>query len=342
LKAAILTQQNAPLEVANVDLPTLDVGHVLVEIDYSGICGKQLEEVDGKRGQDRFLPHMLGHEGAGTVAEVGPGVRKVKAGDKVVLHWMKGSGIDSTTPQFSRDGSPVNAGWVTTFSEYTVVSENRVTPIPDNLDMAAASLLGCAVTTGLGIVFNNLDMRPGQSIAIFGVGGVGINVIQGAALVNAYPIVAVDIHDHKLQQAMDFGATHTVNSKHTDPEAFLKELSGGNGFDGVVDVTGNNSVRQTAYDATSNVGRTVFAGVPHHEDKINIDSFPLHFGRTVIGSHGGDTRPDVDIPRYVQLFELGRLKLTEQITHRFSLDEINKAVETVRSGTAGRCVIAMS
>jgi S-(hydroxymethyl)glutathione dehydrogenase/alcohol dehydrogenase len=342
LKAAILTQQNSPLEVVSIDLPKLDVGHVLVKIDHSGICGKQVEEIDGKRGHDRFIPHLLGHEGAGTVTEVGPGVRKVKAGDKVVLHWMKGAGIDSTTPEFSRDGTPVNAGWVTTFSEYTVVSENRVTQIPDSLDTAVASLLGCAVTTGLGIVFNNLKLMPGQSIAVYGVGGLGINVIQGAALVNAYPIVAVDIHDHKLKQAIEFGATHTVNSTNTDPEAFIQELSQGKGFDGVVDVTGNNSVRQSAYDSTSNTGRTVFAGVPHHEDKINIDSFPLHFGRTIIGSHGGDTKPDVDIPRYVQLFELGRLKLTEQITHRFSLDEINQAVEVVRSGTAGRCIISMS
>lgn len=342
MKAAILTQQNAPLDIADIDIPKLDVGHVLVKMDYSGICGKQIEEINGKRGHDRFIPHLLGHEGAGIVTEVGPGVRKVKAGDKVVLHWMKGSGIDSTTPEFNRNGTAVNAGWITTFSEYTVVSENRITPIPIGTDSAVASLLGCAVTTGLGVVFNNLGLMPGQSIAVYGVGGVGINVIQGAALVNAYPIVAIDIHDNKLEQAKAFGATHTINSGNNDPVLVLKELSNGKGFDGVVDVTGVNQVRLAAYDSTSNVGRTVFAGVPHHEDRVSFDSFPLHFGRTVIGSHGGDTKPDIDIPRYVQLYELGRLMLAEQITHRYTLYEINKAVETVQSGSAGRCVISMS
>jgi len=308
---------------------------------YSGICGKQIEEINGKRGHDPYIPHLLGHEGAGTVADVGPGVRKVKSGDAVVLHWMKGSGIDSAPPRFDWDGTQVSAGWVTTFSEYTIVSENRVTQIPESSPMDVASLLGCAVTTGLGIAFNNLDLKPGQSVAVFGAGGVGLNVIQGAALVNAYPIVAIDIHDQKLEQAKKFGATHTINSTSTDPQATLKELSGNKGMDAVVDVTGIADVRQTAYDVTSNIGSTVFAGVPHHEEKITIDSFPLHFGRRVIGSHGGDTKPDVDIPRYLGLYERGKLKLSEQITHRFKLDEINQAVEVVRNGEAGRCIVSI-
>ena len=342
MKAAILTKQQAPLEVAEIKIPSLDVGHVLVKIDHSGICGKQLEEIDGRRGEDPFLPHLLGHEGAGVVAEVGPGVRKVKEGDRVVLHWMKGSGIDSVPPRFSRGGDAVSAGWVTTFSEYTVVSENRVTPVREDIGSDVASLLGCAVTTGLGIVFNNLALMPGQSIAVFGTGGVGLNVIQGAALVNAYPIVAIDLFDNKLKQAKAFGATHVINAKSEDPASILSELSGGKGFDGAVDVTGNTLVRQTAYKATSNTGITVFAGVPHVSETIDIDSFPLHFGRKVIGSHGGETRPDIDIPRYAQLYKLGKLKLSEQITHRYSLDDINQAVDTVRSGAAGRCVISMS
>ena len=341
MKAVVLVEQNAPLVVADVEIPKLDVGQVLVKMAYSGICGKQIEEINGKRGHDPYIPHLLGHEGAGTVAEVGPGVRKVKPGDAVVLHWMKGSGIDSAPPRFDWDGTQVSAGWVTTFSEYTIVSENRVTQIPQSSPMDVASLLGCAVTTGLGIAFNNLDLKPGQSVAVFGAGGVGLNVIQGAALVNAYPIVAIDIHDQKLEQAKKFGATHTINSTSTDPQATLKELSENNGMDAVVDVTGIADVRQTAYDVTSNIGSTVFAGVPHHEEKITIDSFPLHFGRRVIGSHGGDTKPDVDIPRYLGLHERGKLKLSEQITHRFKLDEINQAVEVVRNGEAGRCIVSI-
>jgi S-(hydroxymethyl)glutathione dehydrogenase/alcohol dehydrogenase len=313
----------------------------LVKVHYSGICGKQLEEISGKRGHDPYLPHLLGHEGAGIVAETGPGVRKVKAGDHVVLHWIKGSGIDASPPRFSSNGTEISAGWVTTFSEYTVASENRVTAISEEMELDVASLLGCAVTTGLGIVFNNLGMLPGQSIAVFGVGGVGLNVIQGAALINAHPIVAIDLYENKLRQAVEFGATHTINASHGDASPLLAELSGGHGFDATVDVTGNNEIRQTAYNATSNTGRVVFAGVPHHQEQITIDSFPLHFGRQMIGSHGGETRPDIDIPRYSRLYQLGKLKLKEQITHRYPLADINEAVKVVQSGEAGRCLICM-
>ena len=341
MKAAILVAQNTPLVVADVSAPALDVGQVLVKVEYSGICGKQLEEISGRRGEDRFLPHLLGHEGAGVVEEVGPGVRKVAAGDHVVLHWMKGSGIDASPPRFSLDGKTISAGWVTTFSEHTIVSENRVTPIPEDMPLDVAALLGCAVTTGLGIVFNNAGLRPGQSIAVFGVGGLGLNVIQGAALVSGYPIVAIDLIDSKLERAAEFGATHTLNSGRDDPHEFLMGLSDGNGFDATVDVTGNTSVRQTAYDSTANDGVTVFAGVPHHREQITIDSFPLHFGRKVIGSHGGDTRPDIDIPRCVRLYQQGKLKLAEQISARFALDDINEAVDVVRSGEAGRCLVSM-
>jgi S-(hydroxymethyl)glutathione dehydrogenase/alcohol dehydrogenase len=342
MKAAILVQQHAPLVVADdVEIPDVGVGQVLVQVKASGICGKQLEEISGRRGADPFLPHLLGHEGAGVVVEVGPGVRKVKRGDHVVLHWMKGSGIDSATPAFRRNGTVVNAGWVTTFSEYTIASENRLTPMVPDVPFDLACLLGCAVTTGLGIVLNNAALKPGQSIAVFGVGGIGLNVLHGAGLVNAYPIVAVDLYEHKLQQALAFGATHTVNAAHREAQSRLKELAGGRGFEVTVDATGNADTRQMAYDLTSHTGLTILAGVPHYQERIAIDSFPLHFGRRIVGSHGGDARPDVDIPRYLQLYKLGKLKLEEQITHRFPLDDVNTAIDVVRSGRAGRCIMVM-
>lgn len=341
MKAAILVEQNAPLVIADVDVPTLDVGQVLVKVHYSGVCGKQLEEISGKRGSDPYIPHLLGHEGSGVVVDTGPGVSKVKPGDHGVLHWVKGSGIDSSPPRFQWNETVVSSGWVTTFSEYAVVSENRITPIPSSINSDVACLLGCAVTTGLGIAFNDAGLRPGQSIAVFGVGGVGINVIQGAALVNAYPIVAIDLFDHKLNHAKSMGATHTINAASDDPQAVLTELFKGKGVDVAVDVTGNTEVRQTAYNSTSDIGLTIYAGVPSLGDKITIDSFPLHFGRRVFGSHGGGTVPDRDIPRYIRLYEQGRLKLDELITHRFSLDDINDAVDHVKSGDAGRCAVEM-
>ena len=244
MKAAILVKQNEPLVMGEVEIPKLDFGQVLVKIEYTSVCGKQLDEISGKRGPDPYLPHLLGHEGAGTVVEIGLGVRKVKREDHVVLHWMKGSGIDSATPQFTWQGRPLNAGWVTTFSEYTIASENRLTPIPSDVKSEVACLLGCAVTTGLGIVFNDANLKPGESIAVFGAGGVGLNVVQGAALANAYPIVAVDINEDKLQKAREFGSTHTLHAGNGEARALLLELSHGRGFDVTVDTSGNTQVFQ--------------------------------------------------------------------------------------------------
>ncbi len=337
--AAVLTAQNAPLDVAEVGVPDLAPGQVLVRVEAAGICGKQIDEITGRQGPDKYMPHLLGHEGSGTVEKTGPAVRKVKVGDRVALHWMKGSGIDSEPPRFSRNGAVVSAGWVTTFSRHTIASENRLTVIPGDVPPEAAALLGCAVTTGLGIVFNNSSLRPGDSIAVFGVGGVGVNVLQGARLVNAYPVIAIDVHDWKEEQARRFGATHFINAAKQDALKAVKDLTGGTGADAAVDLTGNAKVRETVYAATSNRGITVFAGVPEAGEQITIESFPLHFGRRMTGSHGGETRPDTDIPRYIGLWRRGQLMLEEQVTHRFPLSRINEAVAVVRQGRAGRCMV---
>lgn len=339
--AAILVEQNRPLVVDEVKLPPLDVGQVLVQIAWSGICGKQLEELNGRRGADPYLPHLLGHEAAGQVIEIGPGVRKVKPGDHVVLHARRGSGIEAVSPAFDWRGTRVNAGGVTTFTEFSIISENRLTPIPSEVPFDVAALLGCAVTTGLGIVFNNLQLTPGQSIAVFGVGGVGLNVIQGAALVNAFPIVAIDLHARKLEQAIRFGATHTVDASNGDLRARLLDLIGPGRFDATVDATGQASVRELAYELTSDTGTTILGGVPHHTDRLTIDALPLSFGRRLTGSYAGETNPDVEIPRYLQLYASGKLKLDEQISHRYRLEEINEAIEVVRSGQALRCLVSM-
>ena len=343
MKAAVLVRQNSALELYHVEVPKLEVGQVLVRVKYSGICGKQIDEITGRQGDDKHIPHLLGHEGGGEVVEIGPGVTKVKPGDRVVMHWVKSSGIDSRPPRFSYRGQVLSAGWVTTFSDYTIASENRLTPMPADAPGDVLALLGCAVTTGLGIVFHNARLLPGQSIAVFGVGGVGLNVVQGADLVNAYPIVALDRSDAKLDFARHFGATHTVNVDKVDPRAALAEHSAELGFDAVVDTTGINTVREIAYQWTrQKAGITILCGVPFAADRLSIDSFPLHMGRRIIGSHGGDTVPDIDIPRYFELYRLGKLQLDELITNRFRLSEINQAVEAVRTGQiCGRCVIEM-
>ena len=151
MKAAVLVSQNSALEIYDIEVPKLDVGQVLVRVEFSGICGKQIDEITGRQGDDQYIPHLLGHEGGGEVVEIGPGVTKVKPGDRVVMHWVKGSGIDSRPPRFNHRGQMLSAGWVTTFSDYTIASENRLTPMPQAAPGDVLALLGCAVTTGLGL-----------------------------------------------------------------------------------------------------------------------------------------------------------------------------------------------
>ena len=169
-EAAILIAQNKPLIIEKIKIQDkLKIGQVLVELYVSGICGSQIGEIDGVKGEDRYLPHLMGHEGCGRVKKVGPGVTKVKTGDKVVLHWRKGSGINSELPEYYLSDKKINAGWVTTFNKYAVISENRCTAIPESISNDEASLFGCSVTTGFGVIENNAKLRMGESIVVFGV-----------------------------------------------------------------------------------------------------------------------------------------------------------------------------
>lgn len=341
MKAAILVETGKPLVVADIDLPErLEYGQVLVRVHASGICGSQIGEIDGVKGPDKFLPHLLGHEGGGTIEDVGPGVRFVKPGDRVVLHWRKGAGIEAPTPKYRWGDRAVNAGWVTTFNDYAVVSENRATPIPADVDFEIAALLGCAVTTGLGVVVNDARLRIGESIAVYGVGGVGLNVVQGAALVSAWPIVAIDKHPAKLELAARFGATHTILAGEGGVVERIRAIAGSRGVDVAVDTTGVVRLIEAAYEATAPGGRTILVGVPRAGERISIYSLPLHFGKVLTGSHGGQADPAADIPRYVALHRQGRLRLGEMITHRFPLERINDALELLRGGGAGRCIIS--
>ena len=343
IKAAVLVKLNAPLEVAELDLPdALSFGQVLVKVHYSGICGAQINEIEGAKGPDKFLPHLLGHEGSATVLETGAGVRTVKKGDRVVMHWRQSNGIQSETPAYRWNGQKVNSGWVTTFNNYAVVSENRVTPIPANFDLKIAPLFGCAVTTAIGVINNNAHVKVGQSVVVFGVGGVGLNIVQAAAMVSAHPVIAVDIVDSKLEMARRFGATHGFNSKAVGNlnDEILK-IVGQAGADVVIETTGIARVIEQAYELTHADGKTILVGVPTKGDKVSIYTLPLHFKKVLKGSHGGDAEPHLDIPRYIRLIQAGKLSLGGLVTHEFKLDQINEAIKLVRSGNSGRVLVAM-
>ena len=342
--AAILVEQNKPLVLDKVGLPEeLQYGQVLVKVHYSGICGSQIGEIDGVKGPDRHLPHLLGHEGSGEVFAVGDGVRHVKPGDHVVLHWMPGAGIEAQPPHYSWKGKPLSAGWVTTFNEYAIVSENRVTPIPKDFDLKLAALFGCAVTTGLGVINNKAQLQIGQSILVIGAGGVGLNIIQGAAMVSANPIIAVDLYDAKLELAQRMGATHCINSKKEDVTKTVMAIVGEQGVDVVVDNTGSPQIIELAYSLTSSNGRTVLVGVLPKDKRVSLYTLPLHFGKTLTGTRGGESQPHLDIPRYIRLHQDGALKLNEFITDRVLLTDINVAIGRMRRGeVVGRCVIEIN
>jgi S-(hydroxymethyl)glutathione dehydrogenase/alcohol dehydrogenase len=340
-QAAILTNLNQPLTLDEVESQPLECGQVLVRLHASGICGAQLNEIAGTKGPDKFLPHLLGHEGGGVVVEIGPGVTQVAPGDRVVLHWRKGAGIQAKPARYKSGTTWINSGWVTTFSQYSVVSENRVTRIDPDVPFEIAALMGCAVTTALGLINNLAQLKIGQSIAVFGCGGVGLCVIQGAAMAGADPIIAIDIQDSKLEQAQRFGATDLINSKTADVADAIRKAVGPQGVDVFVESTGNTKLIEQAYRLTQPQGRTILVGVPRHDQDIQIHSLPLHFGKVLTGCEGGATDPTVDIPRYLRLYRKGKLELDSLITHRFPLRDINEALARVRAGEVGRAMLLM-
>ena len=345
MQAAILVEQNKPLVVDEVELPyKLDFGQVLVQVHYSGICGSQLGEISGVKGPDKYLPHLLGHEGSGIVIEAGPNVTHVKAGDHVVMHWRPGKGIESIPPKYKWNGKILNGGYVTTFNEYAIVSENRLTSIPNDYPLEIAPLYGCAVTTGFGVIENNAKLKMSESIVVVGAGGVGLNIIQGAKLYNADPIIAVDRFQNRLELAQKLGATHIVNnSEEPDWQNEIRKLVGSSGANVVVDNTGNTEVISLCYKLTKPRGRTILVGVPKKDDNVSLYTLPLHFGKTLIGSHGGDGKPGEDIKRYMGLEQNKIINLSDMVTSQFSLNEINTAIGQIKKGiVSGRVIIDLT
>jgi S-(hydroxymethyl)glutathione dehydrogenase/alcohol dehydrogenase len=329
--AAILVAQRQPLVIDEVELPAPGFGQVLVEVVVSRICGSQLGEIDGVKGADKFLPHLLGHEGGGIVREIGPEVTCVKPGDRVVLHWRPGRGHEARPPVCSWRGQRCNAGPITTFNRFAIVAENRLTPVPADTDFEICALLADTLTTGFGVINNDARVNIGEAVVVIGVGGIGLGTVLGARLAGAHPIIAVDIHDHKLAKAREFGATHTINSSATDFVAAVEGILGGKA-DVVIDGTGVPAVIEQAFALAGPRGRCIGVGVMHHERKLTLNTLPLHFGKVLKGSHGGDSRPAEDIPRYLRMMRDGRFDPRGFVSHRLPLERINEGIEQMRAG----------
>jgi S-(hydroxymethyl)glutathione dehydrogenase / alcohol dehydrogenase len=331
--AAILVEQRKPLLIDEVELPSLGYGQVLVEVKVSRICGSQLGEIDGVKGPDKYLPHLLGHEGGGIVQEVGPEVTHVRAGDHVVLHWRPGAGIQARPVQYRLGNKSINAGNITTFQALTVVSENRVTRIPNDIDFETAALLADTLTTGFGAVTRDAKIQVGDATVVIGVGGIGLGVVLGAHLAGAHPIIAVDIHAGKLAKAREYGATHTINSRDENVAEAVQRITGSLA-DVAFDVTGQPTVIEQAWRATGPKGRVVLVGVMAHDRQFSLNTLPLHFGKVLTGSEGGGSRPQEDIPRLLRMIRGGRFDPRAMVSHRCTLANINEAIATMRSGEA--------
>jgi S-(hydroxymethyl)glutathione dehydrogenase/alcohol dehydrogenase len=337
--AAILVEQRKPLVVDEVELPPLGFGQVLVDIHATRICGSQIGEIDGVKGPDRYLPHLLGHEAGATVLEVGPEVRQVKPGDRVVGHWRPGRGIEARPPVYRWNDKPLNAGAITTFQQRSIISENRLTIVPSDTDFEVCCLLADTLTTGFGVINNDAKVKIGESVVVIGCGGIGLGVVLGAKLAGAYPVIAVDIHDHKLEVAARYGATHRINSVKEDfAEAVSRILDPGRP-EVIVDGTGNPKVLEKAYGLLGNCGRCIGVGVMPHERTLSINTLPLHLGKSLKGSHGGDSQPADDIPRIVRMIKAGVFDPRGFVSHRVSLPQINDAIARMRAGEVVHAII---
>jgi len=342
MKAAILYEQNKPLRIEELSIPPLKPGQALVKIVASGICHSQLNEIKGKKGPDKFLPHTLGHEGAGIVGDIGQGVKKIIKGDHVVLTWIKGVGMDVPSAVYQgTDGSKINSGAISTFMEYAVISENRLVKIPKEMPFFEASLLGCAVPTGAGIVKNTIKLNKNDSIAIFGIGGIGSSALLYVNAIGGKMIIAVDVSDSKLELAKQLGATHAINSKRIEVIPEIKKLTNGRGVDYSMESSGVKEAMELAFRAIQDKGTAVIAGNLKLGETISIDPFELIKGKKIIGTWGGETVPDKDIPAYVELFLSKKLKLNDLITNVYELDEINSALDELEQGKVIRTVINM-
>jgi len=329
--AAVLIQQKRPLELMEVEIPSLSFGQVLVELTSSRICGSQIGEIDGVKGEDRWLPHLLGHEGCGRVLEIGPEVRKVKVGDRVCLHWRPGIGIESRPPVYTSSIGKVNAGFVTTFNHLAVISENRMTVVPETLDDEIVCLLADTLTTGFGLIHHDAQVKIGESVVVVGAGGIGLGAILGARLAGAYAVVALDLHDHKLEKASEMGAHFALNTRDGDFVEQVESILGGKA-DVVLDGTGQPTVIQQALKLASPKGRVVLYGVMPKSKELSLNTLQLHFGKILTGSEGGSSQPSIEIPRYIRMIESGLFDPKPMVSHRGCLEDVNDLIAKMRQG----------
>ena len=356
VRAAVLPAVGSPLEITGIDLPDPGPGQVRVRLAAAGVCHSDLSLSDGTMRVP--VPAVLGHEGAGTVVAVGEDVGHVAPGDGVVLNWAPSCGachacslgevwlcanaLSGAADVYARttEGTELHPGLnVAAFAEETVVSASCVLPVPDGVPLTDAALLGCAVLTGYGAVHHSARVRAGETVAVFGVGGVGLSALQAARIAGASKIVAVDVSAEKEELARAAGATdYVVASDSTARE--IRGLTGKQGVDVAVECAGRAVSIRTAWDSTRRGGRTTVVGIGGKDQQVTFNALEIfHWGRTLAGCVYGNSDPARDLPVLAEHIRAGRLDLSALVTERISLDGIPAAFENMLAGKGGRALV---
>ena len=329
-KAAVLRNVGGPLIFEELEVPKPGKGQVLVKILYSGLCRSNINEIKGRKGAD-FIPHLTGHEASAVIMEVGDGVTKVKTDDYVVCSWIKGHGLEAPSVKYQGDKGVVNAGACSTFTEYAVISENRLIKIPVAVELIFASLLGCAIPTGAGIV-DHYKMIRGQKLAVFGIGGVGASALLRAVSLGM-DCVAFDIVPLKLQWA-----TKELGVKTAHPDGFF-ENNYKNFFDFSIECSGNKSAMEYSFMSVKTSGTAIIAGNLKPGETIAIDPWQLMLGKTIDASGGWDSFLDTDVLFYGSLYIDGLLPIGKLVTKVYSFDQINESIRDLEEGKLIRGVV---
>ena len=294
-------------------------------------------EINGSKDNKKYLPHCLGHEASGYVVEIGEDVSNVKVGDKVVLTWIKNCGIEAGGSVFEYDNHKINAGPITTFSEYTIVSENRLYVLTKDISMQEASLLGCVIPTGLGAVLNVAKPKNNQSIVIFGCGGIGLLAIQAAKISGCNPIIAIDLFENKLEEAKRCGATHGINAKNYSNEK-IQEIC--KEIDFAIEASGNSKAMLNALDVVRPFsGKAIIVGNIHYDQTIEINPKHFNMGKSLIGTWGGNSKPFEHYGIYEELIFNKQLDMSIFLKNIFNIHDINKAIDEFMSGKINRVLI---
>lgn len=342
IQSFVLTKIKKPLNYFELKFPSLQQGQVLVKILFSGICRSQIMEKNGLRGKDKWLPHLLGHEGSGEVIKIGKGVKKIKIGDQVILTWIKCKGKNSKNPKyFSISNKKINSGKVTTFSNYAVVSENRIVKKPKSMPIKFAPFFGCAIPTGAGIVLNQIKPNKNDTVLVLGLGGIGLSSIMALKAIDVKKIIAVDVNIQKLKLAKKIGASKTILFNKKTLKEKIKNFCNSDKVDYCIESAGLSSTIELGISLIKNKGKIVFASHPANGEEIKVKPYDLICGKKIEGSWGGDTKPDSDIKKIFKLFIKKKIKYKLIGKIEYKLKNINKAIKDLETGKVTRPIIKM-